>query len=55
MSFDLKTYSLCEKDATEDKEENTHYVYVCIKKEDADEVCAKYYEFAIEKLKEEAE
>jgi ubiquinone/menaquinone biosynthesis C-methylase UbiE len=41
LSFNLKTYSLSETDATtEDKEEKTHYVYVCVKNADADDICA---------------
>ena len=56
LSFDLKTYSLSDVGASEtDKEEKTHYVYVCIKNPDADEICAKYYDFVIEKLTLEAE
>ena len=55
LSFELKTYSLSETDSAEDKEEKTHYVYVCVKNADADEICAKYYDFAIEKLQAEAD
>ena len=55
LSFELKTYSLSETDTTEDKEEKTHYVYACVKNADADDVCAKYYDFAIEKLQAEAD
>lgn len=56
LSFDLKTYSLSDVVSTETgKEEKAHYVYVCVKNADADEMCAKYYEFVIEKLALEAE
>ncbi len=55
LSFELKTYCLSETDTTEDKEEKTHYVYACVKNADADDVCAKYYDFAIEKLQAEAD
>jgi hypothetical protein len=54
----LKTFSLndVELESTEgDKNEKTHFVYACVKKVDADDICAKYYDLVIEKMTLEAE
>ena len=53
LSFDLKTFSLKEEEGSQEAGK-THYVYVCTKNPDADEICAKYYQYVIEKLGYEA-
>lgn len=57
LSFDLKTYSLSDVSESDEveKEEKTHFVYVCTKNADADEICDKYYDIVIKKLRYEAE
>ena len=56
LSYDVKTYSLVDADVSEaEKEEKTHYIYACVKLEDADIVCEKYYAAGMERLEIEAE
>lgn len=56
LSFDVKTFSLVDTDVSEaEKEEKSHYIYACVKLEDADQVCEKYYAAGIERLEIEAE
>lgn len=51
LSYDVKTYSLVDADVSEaEKEEKTHYIYACVKLEDADIVCEKYHAAGMERL-----
>lgn len=57
LSFTLKEYALYPSEAVteEQKEEKSHYIYICTKKEDADRVSAENFEKVCHMLNKQAE
>lgn len=57
LSFDTKIYALYPVETKNDKEkeEKSHYIYVCWKKEDADQVCSENFEKVLVQIQKEQE
>lgn len=52
LSFDIREFVVYDSDAVtaKEKEDKTHYIYVCTKRPDADQVMAANYETALAQL-----